>query len=189
MTVIILVRHSVSEQNPGVAYDQWGLSSAGLAKCRSLAARLQYYEADLVVTSPEPKAYQTASEICSSLGTKLEVDPALIEHRRQTEPFFDNRDDFVRRVESLLRNPDRLVFGEETGDEARQRFQTAVERHADAHGGPATIVVSHATVMSLFLANVLGLNPIDFWRRLGMPGFVALQYPEFELIEIVYSVE
>ena len=50
-------------------------------------------------------------------------------------------------------------------------------------------IVSHGTVMTLFLAHVSGIDPVPFWKQLGLPAFVVLSYPDLALLKVVASVE
>ena len=63
MSHLILIRHSISEQRPGVSTHEWSLSDEGLARCEALAMQLQPYGVKSVYSSYEPKAIQTAQAV------------------------------------------------------------------------------------------------------------------------------
>ena len=49
-------------------------------------------------------------------------------------------------------------------------------------------VVTHGTVLSLYVTRMAGLEPVAFWKSLGLPSFVALSLPGFELLRVVEHV-
>jgi len=82
-----------------------------------------------------------------------------------------------------------LVFGGESADQAHQRFSQAIARVMERHPDQNVAVVSHGTVMTLFVARAVGLEPFPFWKRLGLPAFVVLSWPQLDLLTIVEKVK
>jgi broad specificity phosphatase PhoE len=188
MPHLILVRHSISRQQPGVSAHEWDLTDEGHARCKVLAERLKKFQPEVIVTSPEPKAYQTAKSIAELLGKSLETDADLQEHRRATAPYFASEAEFRAKIHELLTKPDELIFGEETGTAAYQRFRAAVDAALARHPAKNGVAVTHGTVMALFVARVASVNPINFWQNLGMPAYTVLSLPDFQVIEIENSI-
>ena len=85
--------------------------------------------------------------------------------------------------------PQSLVFGGETANQAHQRFSRAIASAIETHHGQNVAVVSHGTVMTLFVARAAGLEPFHFWKRLDMPAFAVLSIPGFGLVTVVETVE
>ncbi|HET8985044.1 MAG TPA: histidine phosphatase family protein, partial [Trueperaceae bacterium] len=124
-----------------------------------------------VVASHEPKAVATARELARVWGRSFGQASGLEEHHRGPLPIVD---DFTWRatVGRLFTSPATLVFGEETGAEALQRFATGVDSvlaTAQSRGDRLTTIVSHGTVMTLYLATANHLDSIEFWSSLAMP--------------------
>jgi broad specificity phosphatase PhoE len=188
MPVLILVRHSISRQQPGVSAHEWELTDEGRARCKVLAERLKVYQPEIIITSPEPKAQQTAKILAAELGKRLEVEADLQEHRRATATYFADIREFEAKVHEMLTKPDELIFGEETGTAAYNRFRRAIESILARHPARNVAAVTHGTVMSLFVAQVAGINPINFWQDLGMPAYVALSLSDFQIIETENSI-
>ena len=80
------------------------------------------------------------------------------------------------------------VFGDETATEALARFRSAVDGVVEAHRDEDIALVSHGRVISLYVADYVGVEPFALWKRLGLPSFVVLSVPEREVIEVVESV-
>jgi broad specificity phosphatase PhoE len=69
----------------------------------------------------------------------------------------------------------------ETGQQARRRFETAVDRIIAETGQASPMVVSHGTVICLFLARRLGMDGFAIWQELGLPAFIELELPGLTL--------
>jgi broad specificity phosphatase PhoE len=184
---LILVRHSISKQEPGISAHGWQLTTEGIARCRVLADRLRPYAPAVIISSEEPKAIQTGQAVADAMNVPFETEPALHEHRRENVPY-GTQAAFEANVKTLLTHPDQLIFGEETGSAACDRFQAAIEAVVARHSGKTLAAVTHGTVMSLFLARTNGVDPVAFWQNLGMPAYVVLTLSDYRLIEVVNDV-
>jgi broad specificity phosphatase PhoE len=184
---LVLVRHSAPEIAPGVPASQWRLSDEGRLRCEALAAQLATYELGAVVTSTEPKAVETGQIVARILRLPIESAPGLHEQARPEVGLLASREQFQARVASVFEHPDQLVFGSETGDEAHARFTAAVDAVLRQHPDGNLVIVSHGTVITLFVAHATGVDPIPFWKSLGLPAFVVLSLPELNLLEVVES--
>ena len=187
MRKLILVRHSLPVVTGEQPASRWQLSEQGRRRCERLAELLAAHHPSAIVTSSEPKAIETGQIAGERLGIPVEAAPNLHEHERPGTGL-DTLERFQAKVARLLEHPSEWVFGAETGDEARERFATAVDDALKQHPAGNLAIVSHGTVMTLFLAHAVGINPVPFWRGLGLPAYVVLSYPELALIEVVASM-
>lgn len=185
---LVLVRHSVPEIVPGVPASQWHLSNEGRRRCTWLAARLKAYSLDLIVASQEPKSIETGQIVADILGIPLETAPDLHEHERQNVEFTFDKKQFQANVASVFEHPRTQVFGNETADEAHSRFSQAIASVLGKHSDRNLAVVSHGTVMALFVARATGLDAFPFWERLGLPSCTVLSLPDFDLLEVIAGV-
>jgi len=182
---LVFIRHSQSQPDPKIPSSQWSLTSEGRRWCKPLAEQLIPYELDVIVTSAEPKAIETGELVAQRLAIPCEVRQNLHEHARETAPFFETKDEFQEAVSNLFAKPRDLVFGEETGFEARNRFSGAVESVLAAYPQENIAIVTHGTVLSLFTCQFIGQEAIVFWQNLGMPAFVAISHPEIKLLALM----
>jgi 2,3-bisphosphoglycerate-dependent phosphoglycerate mutase len=185
---LILVRHSLPEMVAGVPASHWHLSAKGRRRCQALAGRLAEQQPTVVVASEEPKAVETGQIVAGILGLPFETAPGLHEHERGVVRDANNREEFQAQVARLFEHPGERVFGSETADQAHARFVTAVahvlERYPE--GNPA--IVSHGTVLTLLIARANDLDPVSFWKSLGLPAFAILSLPDLRLLETVQNV-
>jgi broad specificity phosphatase PhoE len=187
MSHLILVRHSLPDIIPTLPASQWRLSVEGQRRCRILADRLAIYRPKAMVTSTEPKAIETGQLVAERLGLSQKTTVGLHEHERP-DAGFGTREQFEASVAGLFARPDELIFGAETADQAHTRFRKAVDGVLAGYPHQTVAIVSHGTVMSLFMARATGLEPFPFWWRLGLPAFVVLSLPDLALEVFVEQV-
>ena len=176
---VILIRHSVPDIKRDVPAADWHLSAEGTTRARALAGRLHPSGATKVFTSAEPKAVETARALADEWGLAIEAVPGLQEHERPLAQLL-SRDEFEQKIRELFTRPSDLVFGAETADQARRRFTMALMRLVTRVTGDL-VVVTHGTVMALFVAEATGVEPFGFWKRQEMPFAVTLTLPALAL--------
>ena len=188
MRKLILVKHSLPEIIPAVPAREWRLSDEGRRRCSLLAKRLAAYDPHWLAASTEPKASETAELVARALGKPHEQVEGLHEHLRATVGYLGD-DEFDAAVARFFRQASQLVFGEETADQAHGRFAAALDAVVAARSGDNLTVITHGTVMSLWISRIAAIDPFPLWKRLGLPSFVVMSLPDFRLLEVVRRVE
>jgi broad specificity phosphatase PhoE len=168
-----LVKHSLPEVKPDVPAREWNLSSEGRILAHRLTASLQGYDPDVVFSSVEPKAFQTAQILGEELKKKVQVIDGLHEHDRSNAPFY-SKDEFQSLVRQFFSNPDELIFGRETANQALERFCASMDALLKPQSDKNNIVVCHGTVISLYVSSVTGCDGYTLWRELGLPSYVVM---------------
>lgn len=163
---MLLVRHSVPEIDPARPSEEWRLSEEGRRRCAPLAERLARYELRRLLSSPEPKALETAQLVAPALGLDVEVEVDLRETERRTVGWLE-RDELHDGIRELFARPDEVVFGEESANAALARFARVVESVPE----PAAFV-THGTVISLYVAGSDPDGGFGFWKTLELPDVV-----------------
>jgi broad specificity phosphatase PhoE len=181
---LILIKHARPETRDDVPSHQWRLSEAGRASCAALVEKLHAYAPGVIVTSNEPKARETGQLVAGTLGVSCETAAGLEEHDRSNVPFMRSAD-FISSMVNFFRERDRLVLGRETAAEAERRIVAAIDELLEAHPVGNLAVVTHGTVLALFAAARLGLDPFANWRAMGLPSFLVVQMPGFRVEEVV----
>jgi broad specificity phosphatase PhoE len=190
MPNLILVKHASPQVVPGEPPERWQLSDEGRRRATALAERLATMpdRPAAVVSSEESKASQTAEVIAGALGVPMTTAPGLQEHERSTVPQMRSGE-FISMVELMLRKPTELVLGEETAAEALERFDRAVSRLVEGHRDQTIAVVSHGTVIAMFVARHTHGAAFQIWREMGLPSYVVLSLPPFAVVERVNRIE
>jgi broad specificity phosphatase PhoE len=185
---LILVRHSLPEFITGVPASQWRLSDEGRRRCQSLAQCLAAYEPTAIISSQEPKAIETGQICAGLLDLPFETAAGLHEHQRGVVHDLGSRKEFEAQIGHFFAQPGRLVFGGETADQAHARFSRAIAAVLAQHPAGTPAIVSHGTVMTLFITRVVNRDPLPFWKSLGLPAFAILSLPERSLVKLVTEI-
>jgi broad specificity phosphatase PhoE len=188
MSQLILIRHSLPERDTTIPAAQWRLSHQGRERCRALAEQLKPYNLTLLISSGEPKAVETARLAGGQLGIASQIAAGLHEHDRSNLGFLPERGRFEALVQEFFEKPGEKVFGAETADQTHGRFLAAVETLVQTHLDEKLGIVAHGAVIALLASRANGLDAFAFWQRLGMPGFVVVEPPHFEMVEMVNEV-
>lgn len=165
----------------------WEISDEGRDASQCLAERLAVYRPTRILCSDEPKAIGTARAVAERQRLDLEVVPELHEHDRRGVEWLE-RDAFHATMRRFFANPTAVIFGRESAETAHRRFRDALLSALKVRDAQTTVVVAHGTVISLFVAAATGVEPFDLWRRLSLPSYIVLSWPEMKLLEIVYSL-
>src|SRR5262245_9128887 len=170
MRYLILVRHSLPDVVPAVPGRLWQLSAEGRARCQLLAERLSVYHPASIVASTEPKATETAALLSDHLHMPYKTGEGLHEHEREHTPYL-GQEAWMQTMISFFSRPDEMVFGSESATQALQRFHAAVQQVLQQYEEGNIIIVTHGTVMTLFIAQHAHIQLLPFWHSLDMPAF------------------
>lgn len=188
MRRLILVKHALPEISPERPRREWRLSEEGRVRCGHLARRLLGFRPDRVITSPEPKAHETATAVAETLGgLSVETVEELHEHD-DSDVGFLGESSFRSAVKLFFARPTEAVFGPETADDAHARFAAAIDDLPAPRDDSSHVVVAHGRVISLFVARRNDLDAFALWERLGLPSFVALEVPGYRTLDVVDRV-
>lgn len=149
--------------------------------------QIRPYIPDRVVTSEEPKAIETGEIVAAGLHIPCVTAPNLHEHVRTGVPFRGS-EWFGAQVQDFFARPDELVFGSETATQAHHRFSSAMNDLLGQYPEESLAVVTHGTVLTLYVSGIVGGAPFGFWKHLGLPAFVVFALPEMQLVSVVQTV-
>ncbi|HLO03347.1 MAG TPA: histidine phosphatase family protein [Symbiobacteriaceae bacterium] len=169
---LFLVRHAKTAIDPNVPVDQWLLDPKGKADLERLAALPLLGSADRIVASTEPKSLLTAGAIRAAQGLPAVESFADLGEIHKSN-FVLNHDEVMAQ---LFAEPAVSVLpGWESGAAALARFSSRLDSLVDETQGDL-IVVTHATVISLYLAQLLGQARVDptNWAAIGFPDLAII---------------
>ena len=166
MLKLIFIRHAEPEVNKDVPSKIWEISEKGGTKAYEYLNEIkELSEINIVYSSMERKAIQTARILLDLLpGQKTEItikkDIRLNEVDRSKGKFYADEDIFEEKVKkSLLYMEKPVITGWETAIDALRRFNEFVLELKQIHKRKkkgAIAIVSHGTVLNLYLAQVEG---------------------------------
>jgi broad specificity phosphatase PhoE len=184
---LILVKPALPEIIPTLPANQWHLSEVGRTQCALLADQLATYAPATLVSSLEPKALETAHLVAQRMHTRVQIVDGLHEHDRSNTPWLSS-EEFDRAVAAFFHRPTELVLGCETAQQASERFAKTMAEVTDRYAEQNVVVFTHGTVLSLYVARATGIEPFALWKRLGLPSFVVLTFPQFEISRVVEKI-
>jgi broad specificity phosphatase PhoE len=170
---LILAKHSLPKVEKNLPANKWKLSDEGQARARWLAERLSCFQPDVIISSHEPKAKETAEIAANILQLELHIVEGLHEHDRSNLPYL-SEEEFQASIREFFQKPGVLIFGEEAANEAHTRFYRAVHSVLKDHANKTVAIVAHGTVISLFVSRLAGISELMLWNELGLPSFVVI---------------
>lgn len=171
---LLFVRHAQPETNAKVPSHEWPLSTKGRQAAADLAERIAHaYSPFTILSSPEPKAAETANIIATKLGLPVQIDRGLREHERPKAHWLEHQQ-FIAALANFFSRPDDLVFGAETAKQVTRRFTSAVARVLKNSPEGDLIIVTHGTALTLFMAAATNISPIPYWNSLDLPALITL---------------
>ena len=183
MRRLILIKHASPLVIPGTSPEKWNLSDKGRESCNALADSLREFQPATIVSSTEPKAIETAQLVAAQLKIDTSTAENLHEHDRSNVPHMRSGE-FISHMEVFFRKRHERVLGRETAHEAEERFAGAVDAVLARHADGNVAVVSHGTVIALYLARHGGKKPFELWREMGLPSFATLSLPDVRVQSI-----
>lgn len=184
MKPLLLVKHSLPDMQADLPAREWVLSAEGRNRAERLAKLLEQYRPEAVISSVEPKAFQTAEVIAKGLSLSVHVFDGLHEHDRSNAPFY-SPEEFQSLVREFFARPAELVFGAETAVQALGRFQAAVQTVRGHFPDQTITLVAHGTVIALFVEDLTRCNGYELWCQLGLPALVVLDVESRHLLETI----
>jgi len=145
------------------------------------------YSPNAIVSSTEIKAQETAQIVASQLNVIEETREGLHEHERGN-CHWASQELFEKRVAEFFCYPQKLVMGDETAEQTSIRFACAVDRVVSVCPGGNVAIVTHGTVIALYISCHLKVDAFPFWKRLGLPSYVVLSLPEMKLDSAQFSL-
>ncbi|HEY1709644.1 MAG TPA: histidine phosphatase family protein [Rhizomicrobium sp.] len=180
MGKLILIKHSQPVLDPDVPSPRWVLSDQGRARCVWLADALRTEGTGRLCSSLEPKALETAALVATHLGIPVEPHAGLEENDR-TGQGFAPEDELRRSIKAFFERPADIVMGRESAGVVFARFSGAVGRILARDAGRDVAVVTHGTVLTLFVSRHNAIDPFAFWGGLSTPSYVVLDGATFAL--------
>jgi broad specificity phosphatase PhoE len=169
-----------------------GRCQKGRHSVRGLAQALAPFWPAVLVSSREAKAAETVALLARELGARYTTAPGLQEQASASVGWVSDQE-YEAGIAALFARPAEAVFGDESADQAYERFRAAVTGVLDQHPDENVVLVTHGTVMTLLITRAqpaqAGQDPLAFWKRLGLPSLAVLNQPDWLLEQLIEKVE
>jgi broad specificity phosphatase PhoE len=194
-TTLFLVRNGAtdwSREGRIAGRREIGLSNDGRTQADDLAARLAGVDLNEVLTSPLPRAVQTAERIAAAHKLEVARDPRLTDFnagRWEGQKFADvlQSDEYKR----FLANPmSEVIPSGERMSAARDRMISSVEQALqDNELGANIVMVSHAGPLRVLVSHYLGMDLANYHRlRLSPASVTVLRFDSVAAIPRLLTV-
>lgn len=173
---LYLVRHAAVTVRPELPSAQWHLSPEGRAAAEALAEAEYFASLATVYSSPKPKAVAIAQRIAARHGLRLQIERDLHEIDR---PWTD--ESYREQVRRYLASE--TVDGWEARDGALARVRGCID--AIVSSGEDAAVVSHGLALTLYLADLLGLDggsAFELWSKMSFPDVAVVEPRERRVV-------
>lgn len=147
------------------------LSPLGVAQAQALAASGLLGKVDAIITSPQRRAMETAEPIAARHGLIPTVVADIAEwdvHGTEYTPVEELKATGHPAWEAIARGE---PYGEVDIPAFRKRVTEAFAELAAANPGRRLVVVSHAGVINVYIADVLGITGPTLWFA---PGYASV---------------
>jgi broad specificity phosphatase PhoE len=165
-TPLVLVRHALPVVDRDIAPQEWPLSDQGRSDAQALARQLDFPADTHVVSSDELKAIQTAG----AFSHEFVVDRRL---REVDRPCMEGDESVARRWLA-----GEGVDGWESRSDVRRRMGEAVAAAA-TRAETGVCLVSHGLAISVLVADLAEVDPVEFWSRFRFPDYVMVDLGAF----------
>ncbi len=171
-----MLRHGETQFTREKTAHEWSLSPNGISKVREVAETGCFDDIDIIVSSMEEKALQTAMLIANRVQKEISVNFDLGEHDRRNSGFLE-QSEFNETIQFAFNNMDQSKRRWETTKDALERFTKAITEIDSKHEDKNILVVSHGTVLSLYFANQMGVmeEVYDRWKNIDYCNWGIVQ--------------
>ncbi|WP_029061406.1 histidine phosphatase family protein [Labrenzia sp. DG1229] len=148
--------HPQVEIDPQREIEKWSLNDLGKSRVRSLAKSGALIGTQVVVSSAETKAIETAKPIAEALGCEVEVRIAMHENDRSATGFLPPHE-FETVADQFFAHPNDSVRGWETAAAAQSRIVAEVRECLLLNPKGDVLFVGHGGVGTLLFCHLSGV--------------------------------
>lgn len=148
-----LLRHGETKVDGNVPVSRWVLTEKGENQAKQRAEEGIFDEVELIFSSAEEKAYQTAKPIAEKLKKPIERVEELNELDRDKGAFME-ADDYEKAVEECLKNPSEPINNWETASNALERFAKKIDELDRKYENKIILIVGHGFTINSYFAKL-----------------------------------
>jgi broad specificity phosphatase PhoE len=174
MPYVYLIRHPSTQPDPAIPVSHWWLSETGRAQVHTLVNLPIWKGVATVYTSTQPKTSVVGELVYAAHGVPFLPLVALDEARRESWLDPEAFDAAQRAFFAHPANPP--MRGWEPARSAGLRFIAAMDHLLAVHKpADSLVIVSHATVLTLYVAHLREITPsYEQWRKTGFAAIMAV---------------
>lgn len=173
---LVFIRHSKSLVNPNIPITSWGLSEEGRILAKKLNSLPQTKTIEVIYSSLQPKALQTAALATENLDIAVKKDNNLTESTSFTNKFVSLKE-LEENTRRYYAEKTCSINGGETFKEAQDRFAKALEDIVKKEQGKETIgIVSHGNILAGFVSQITEADPFEIIEKIAQPDVAVFDW-------------
>lgn len=147
------LRHGETKVDKNTPISKWILTERGEVQAKQLAKDGVFRDIDLIFSSTEEKAYQTALPIAESLNKKVTKLEEIVELDRDKGAFMEAKD-YEKAIEDCLKHQLESVNNWETANHALERFEKKIGELDRKFKDMKILIVGHGFTINLYFAKL-----------------------------------
>lgn len=163
------LRHAETKVDKNTPVSKWVLSEYGEKQAEQRASEGIFDDVDVVFSSAEGKAYQTAKPIADKIGMSITQLKEIDELDRDKGEFLSS-EDYEHKIKYCLEYSKESVNNRETAEHALIRFENKIDELDRDYENKKILVVGHGFTINMYFAKLLGLLD-QTYKRLGQNDF------------------
>ncbi len=162
--ILIFLRHAETKINNHVIVSKWTLTEKGKEEARLLLKSAIFDDTELIITSNEEKAFETAIPLAVRLNKPIIREKKLNEIVRDNGYFFAAKEEYNRNIKFYMEIRNKSFNKWETANHALRRFSKKVRDIEKIYTNKKILMVSHGVVIYLYFAKILDCLDVVFER-------------------------
>lgn len=149
------LQHGQTKREENKPISRWILSDKGESQAKKLAKEGVFNDVEIIFSSTEEKAYQTARPIADTLGKSITQLKEMNELNRDQGGFL-NPNEYEEAIKYCLQHLEKSIHNWETSAHALGRFSRKIEELDKEYENKKILVVGHGFTINLYFAKLLG---------------------------------
>ena len=141
-----------------------------------------FNDVDLIISSTEPKAYQTADMIALRQKQTVFRNP-LFDELNRDGGFYLTSSQYKIAVQTVLQDYSYRVDGWETSASALSRFKRGINEVIAEHDAKRVLIISHGIVLTLYFSESLGNKDNMLVQELNLVRWDTLEYCSWGVVQ------
>ena len=150
---LIFLRHAETKKDRNVPVSKWHLTEDGVKRAQEVADGGVFDGVDIIISSTEKKAVDTAKPIADRLGLEISQVDGLTEIDRDKGGLL-SKEEYEEMKVRIFQDLNFSDHGWESAGHALERYKKAVREIDEKYEGKKILIVSHGSVMTLFFSDL-----------------------------------
>lgn len=176
MMNLVLIRHSKSLVNPNIPITTWGLSDEGIGLAKKLSEFHQIKTLDVIYSSLQTKALETAILATKNTGISIKTDNGLTESTSFTNKFV-SLEELQQNTKQYYSDDTLSINHGETFKGALNRFIACIVDITKEEAGKKSVgIVSHGNILAIFCAQYMQKDAYTLVESMQQPDIAVLDW-------------